>query len=74
MWEELINLIYTIEFSGEDDALIWQHNSSDMYSSQYLYSIVNFRVTPVYLPSVWKLVLPPPEYIFSSSYSPITRF
>jgi hypothetical protein len=35
MWEELINLIYTIEFSGEDDALIWQHNSSDMYSSQY---------------------------------------
>jgi hypothetical protein len=43
MWEELVNLVPTIEFSGEDDALIWQHNSSGLYSSQYHYSIINFR-------------------------------
>jgi hypothetical protein len=74
MSEELINLISTIEFSGEDDVLIWQHNSSGLYFSQSLYSIVNFRgVAHVYLPSVWKLVLPL-GFIFSFGYSLITRF
>jgi hypothetical protein len=43
MGEELVNLVSTIEFSGEDDALIWQHNSSGLYSSQSHYSIINFR-------------------------------
>jgi hypothetical protein len=60
MWEELVNLVSTIDLSDEDDALIWQHNSSGLYSSQSLYSIINFRgVFPVYIPSVWKLIVPP---------------
>jgi hypothetical protein len=25
LWEELVNLISTIEFSSEEDALVWQH-------------------------------------------------
>jgi hypothetical protein len=33
MWEELVNLVSTIDLSDEDDALIWQHNSSGLYSS-----------------------------------------
>jgi hypothetical protein len=28
MWEKLINLISTIEFDGEEDALVWQFQSS----------------------------------------------
>jgi hypothetical protein len=65
MWEELVNLVSTIDFSSEDDALIWQHNSSSLYSSQSLYSIINFRgVVPIYIPSVWKLIVPPRIHIF----------
>jgi hypothetical protein len=36
-----------------------------MYSSQPLYSIVNFRgVILVYIPSVWKLIVPPRVHSF----------
>jgi hypothetical protein len=53
MWEELVNLVSTIEFSGDDDALVWQYQSSGLYSSQSLYAIINFRgVQPVYVPAV----------------------
>jgi hypothetical protein len=65
MWEELVNLVSTIELSGEDDTLIWQHNSSGLYSSQSLYSTINFRgIVPIYIPSVWKLVVPPRVHFF----------
>jgi hypothetical protein len=54
-----------MELLGEDDALIWQHNSAGLYSSQSFYSIVNFRgVIHVYLPSVWKLVVLPRVHFF----------
>jgi hypothetical protein len=43
LWEELVNLASTIEFSGDEYALIWQYQSSGVYSSQSLYAIVNFR-------------------------------
>jgi hypothetical protein len=59
-WEELVNLVATIDFPDKDDALIWQHHSIGLYSSQTLYSIINFRgVVHVYVPSVWKLTVPP---------------
>jgi hypothetical protein len=37
MWEELVNLISTVDLSGDEDALIWQYYSSGIYSSQSLY-------------------------------------
>jgi hypothetical protein len=60
MWDELVNLVTTIEMSNEEDALICQYQSNGVYSSQSLYSIINFRgVTPVFVPAVWKLSVPP---------------
>jgi hypothetical protein len=54
-----------MDFPDEDDALIWQHHSSGIYSSQSMYSIINFRgVSPVYVPSVWKLTVPPRVQLF----------
>jgi hypothetical protein len=65
MWEELVSLVTTIERLEEEDALIWQFQSNGVYSSQTLYSIINFRgVTPVYLPAVWKLMIPPRVHFF----------
>jgi hypothetical protein len=65
MWGELVSLVTTIERSEEEDALIWQFQSNGVYSSHTLYSIINFRgVTPVYLPAVWKLMIPPRVHFF----------
>jgi hypothetical protein len=65
LWEELVSLVTTIEFSGEEDALVWQFQSSGVYSSQSLYSVINFRgVIPVYIPTVWKLIVPPRIHFF----------
>jgi hypothetical protein len=53
LWEELVNLATTIEFSHEEDALVWQFQSSGVYSSQSLYSVINFKgLMLVYIPAV----------------------
>jgi hypothetical protein len=38
-------------FGGENDAIIWQFNSTGKYSVQYLYAVINDRcVKHVYTP------------------------
>jgi hypothetical protein len=65
LWEELVSLVTTIEFFGEEDALVWQFQSSGVYLSQSLYSVINFReVIPVYIHAVWKLIVPPRIHFF----------
>jgi hypothetical protein len=65
MWEKLVNLVSTVEFSEEENSLVWQYQSSRIYSSQSLYAIINFRgVQLVYLPAVWKLTVPPRIHFF----------
>jgi hypothetical protein len=65
LWEELVGLVSTIELTNEEDALVWQFNSVGVYSSQSLYATINFRgVQPIYLPVVWKLVVPPRIHFF----------
>jgi hypothetical protein len=65
MWDELMNLVTTIEMSNEEDALIWQYQSNGVYSSQPLYNIINFRgVTPVFVLIVWKVRVPPRIHFF----------
>jgi hypothetical protein len=65
MWEELVNLVSTVEMSGDEDALIWQFQSNGVYSSQSLYSVINFNgVAPVFVPAVWKLRVPPKVHFF----------
>ncbi|KAJ1291703.1 hypothetical protein BS78_02G336000 [Paspalum vaginatum] len=43
IWMEVVQLARTINFSEEEDALIWQFSSSGTYSSQSLYKVINFR-------------------------------
>jgi len=65
LWEELLQIASTIEFSDNDDDIIWQYDSKEKYSVHSLYSVVSFRgVTPVYVPAVWKLITPPRIHIF----------
>jgi hypothetical protein len=65
MWDELVSLVSTIDTPDDEDALIWQFQSNGIYSFQSLYSVINFRgVTPVYVPAVWKLRIPPRVHFF----------
>jgi hypothetical protein len=48
MWDEVVNIASDLALSTDEDELIWQFHSSGVYSSQSLYTVMNFRgVTPV---------------------------
>jgi hypothetical protein len=64
-WDDLVAVVEQITLSGEPDTLIWCYNSTGLYSSSSLYSIINFRgVSPVYIPAVWDTVVPPKINLF----------
>jgi hypothetical protein len=65
MWEEVVSIASALVLNGEEDELIWKFQSSRVYSSQSLYVVINFQgVTPVYVPSVWSLMVPPRVHFF----------
>jgi hypothetical protein len=64
-WQEVLAIAETIVFSEDEDQLIWSYETNGVYSSKSMYAIVNFRgVTPIYLPAVWDLKIPPRIQIF----------
>jgi hypothetical protein len=45
------NLGNSIIFSAQEDHMIWSYESSGVYSSKFLYEIVNFKgIQHIYLP------------------------
>jgi hypothetical protein len=65
LWEEILSIACTITFTDEEDEPVWQFQSSGLYSSHSMYKIVNFRgVTPLFIPAVWKLIIPPMVQFF----------
>jgi hypothetical protein len=69
-WQELLVIVNTVNFSEDEDQLIWQYETNGVYSSRSMYSLVNFRgVQPVFLPPVWKLKIPPRIQVFCGFFS-----
>jgi hypothetical protein len=65
MREELLSIASSICLNDKDDEMVWMFNSSGVYSSHSLYRVVNFRgVEPIFLPTVWKLHVPPRIHFF----------
>jgi hypothetical protein len=65
LWMEIVQIASTINFSDEEDALIWKFSSNGSYSSQSLYRVINSRgVMPVHSPSIWSLKIPPRVQFF----------
>jgi hypothetical protein len=65
LWKEVVSIACSLELSTDEDELVWQFHSSGSYSSHSLYGVINFRgVTPVFIPIVWKLVIPPESTSF----------
>jgi hypothetical protein len=64
-WQEILVIASSISFTDSEDQLIWQFESSGIYSSQSMYALVNFRgVKQIFLPAVWKLKIPPRIQVF----------
>jgi hypothetical protein len=59
-------VVENVRLTEESDALIWCYNKTGIYSTQFFYNIINYKgrrggggVTPVYIPPVWNISLPP---------------
>lgn len=64
-WFELEEITKSINYKPGGDALVWVYNSNGVYSTQSLYTIINFRgVQPVFVPAVWKISVPPRIHVF----------
>jgi hypothetical protein len=49
----------------DEDALIWCYEKSEVYSSHSCYNIISYKgVTPVYIPAIWGIVVPPKIQLF----------
>jgi hypothetical protein len=58
--EEVCQIASTINYSDEEDSMIWQFSSDGRFSVQSLYKVVNFRgIQPVFASSIWDIKIPP---------------
>ena len=61
----VITYVCIVSFSDEEDEMIWQFNSSRVYSSQSLYKVINFRgIKSMHVSAVWNLKIPPRVHFF----------
>jgi hypothetical protein len=58
IWLELVEIARCILLTDEEDVMIWQFNSSGMYSVQSLYVVMRKVFTPV----IWKIPVPNPYF------------
>jgi hypothetical protein len=65
VWDELCAVVENLALNYETDSLVWCSNESVVYSTKSLYAIINYRgVKHVYVPAVWKVVVPPKIQLF----------
>jgi hypothetical protein len=65
VWDDMRELVSSLVLNEEPDTPIWNYSSSGIYSSQSCYAIINFRgVTPIYIPAVWNIKVPPKIHLF----------
>ena len=72
-WYEL-EIVSSVVYDQECDALVWAYESNGTYSAQSLYAVINFRgVQPVYIPAVCgRLMFLLGSKSFSSSFPTIS--
>jgi hypothetical protein len=64
-WLELVELVSTIQLSGEEDEMVCKFSSKGTYSSQSLYKVINFRgIKQVHVSPVWGIKVPPRVHMF----------
>jgi hypothetical protein len=64
-WYDMVSVAESLQFSGEDDAIIWKYERKGVHSVSSLYSITNYRdATPIYIPAVSEIKVPPRLHVF----------
>jgi hypothetical protein len=64
-WDDILVVVESLELNAEPDALIWCYNKSGVYDTQSFYATINYRgITPLYIPAIWKIVVPPKIHLF----------
>jgi hypothetical protein len=64
-WLEVVQIASSLQYSEEEDTMIWKFNSSGKFSVQSLYTVINDKgVRQIFTPVVWKLKVPPKLHIF----------
>jgi hypothetical protein len=64
-WGDLLSVAETLDLKEGNDSLVWCYQNSGVYSMQSLYAIIYYRgVSPVYVPAVWNIVVPPKIHLF----------
>jgi hypothetical protein len=65
VWRVLVEVVKQVNLNDEIDALYWCYEKSGTFSSHSCYAIINFRgVTPMYIPAIWNIRVPPKVKIF----------
>ena len=65
LWYDLLNIVQSVTFNDDEDALIWKLEAGGAYSVRSMYAMVNFRgISPVHIPDIWKIHVPPNIHIF----------
>jgi hypothetical protein len=63
-WLEVVQIASTLQYSEEEDIMIWKFDSSGKFF-QSLYAVINDRgVRQIFTPVVWKLKVSPKLHIF----------
>ena len=53
-WLDIVELVATVQFTNEEDEMIWQFTAKCTYSSQSLYKTINFRdIKPVHVSAIY---------------------
>jgi hypothetical protein len=64
-WGDLRAVVEQVNLNEEPDALIWGCESKGVYSFHSFYAIINYRgVKPIYIPTIWSIVVPPKIQLF----------
>ena len=60
-WMCIEQILRSVSYNGDDDALIWQYASKGIYTTTSLYSIINFRGFSQFIYLLSGLLSPHPE-------------
>jgi hypothetical protein len=64
-WYEILQIASTIQFSKEEETIVWQYHSSVKYFVQTLYAIVNNRgIKQVFILVMWKIPVTSRLHVF----------
>jgi hypothetical protein len=65
IWQELCTVVEDIRLGDESDTLVWCYTKFGTYTTQSFYAVINYGgITPLYIPAIWYIVVPPKIHLF----------